>query len=519
MALKKKARKKKRPARTSPRKTRKVHAPVKFEVKAPVRRNPAKKARKKVVRRKKSLPTTYFHPQTFLKKRARRAAVLGMGRSGLAAARLLRNKGFAVRLSDSRPRRELRAAAAKLPAGVQWEGGGHSDLLLRCHFAVKSPGILPSAPILAKFREAGIPVFSELEIALAFCPTAEIIAVTGTNGKTTTAALTHHLFKSARRKTHLFGNVGVPLSAGVSKIKKKDTLVLEVSSYQLEDSRWFRPVSAAILNLTSDHIEHHGSMEAYRKAKTRIFAYQDRDHSCIFNSADPAVVGMARNCRARKLFFGHDPSTRTAAWMEKGRIVVRMPGEKKTTSLVPPKLPGVHTLENSMAAVLLALTRGIAPKAVQKGLKTFKGVEHRIENCGKLGPLVCVNDSKATNIDSTLAALRSLNGKHEGKVILILGGLGKSGGFGALRSLVEKFAKAVLTIGSAAAKIEEDLQGATHVFPCENLETAVDVALKIGAKGETLLLSPACASFDQFASFEERGRRFKELVKKAGGKS
>lgn len=506
MAKKNKARKKrKKVIRSSPAKRRKVHAPVQFEV-------------KESVRRKKNLPSTYFHPQTFLKKRARRAAVLGMGRSGLAVARLLRNKGFAVRLSDSRPRRELRAAAAKLPQGVKWEGGGHSDLLLRCHFAVKSPGILPSAPILEKFRAAGIPVFSELEIALAFCPTAEIIAITGTNGKTTTAALTHRLFTSARRKAHLFGNVGTPLSAGVSKIKKRDSLILEVSSYQLEDSRWLRPVSAAILNLTSDHIEHHGSLEAYRKAKARIFADQDRTHCCIFNSADPIVVGMARGCRSRKLFFGHLPSTRTAAWIEKGKIKVRMPGEKKTVSLAPPKLPGAHNLENSMAAVLLALTRGITAGALQRGLASFAGVEHRIESCGKLGPLACINDSKATNVDSTLAALRSLGGKHQGKVILILGGLGKSGGFGALRPLVEKFAKAVLTIGSAAPKIEEDLQGATHVFPCVNLETAVDVALKIGAKGESLLLSPACASFDQFESFEERGRRFKELVK-SGRKS
>ncbi|MFH2202189.1 MAG: UDP-N-acetylmuramoyl-L-alanine--D-glutamate ligase [Elusimicrobiota bacterium] len=509
--MKRKKKTRKKPAQKTGRKTAKS-----------ARKKPAKAAGKKLKaaaprkRRGPVLPTTYFSPKAFANKRA---CVLGMGRSGLAAARLLHKKGCKVLVSDTRPHKELRPAAAKLPAGVQWEGKGHSDRILKCHFAVKSPGIPSHAPVLAKLKEAGIPVFSELEVALSFCPLKNIVAVTGTNGKTTVVHLLAAVCRAARRGVHVCGNMGVPLSSAAGKVKKSDTLILEVSSYQLEDSRWLRPAVAVILNITRDHIDHHGGMPQYIDAKARIFADQDRSQHCVFNADDGIVYNLARRSRARNLFFGAAASTRTAAWIEKGKIRCRMPGEKKAQTITFPPLPGEHNRYNALAVALAARARGIAPAAIQRGFKSFKGVEHRIEDCGRSGILRAINDSKSTNVDSTLAALRSLSEKEAGKVLLILGGLHKGGSYGPLRQLVERYAKAVLTIGSAAAKIEEDLQGASPVFPCVNLQTAVEVAYKIGHKGDILLLSPASASFDQFADFEERGRCFKDLVRKHGGRA
>ena len=450
-----------------------------------------------------------FDPKAYARKRA---CVLGLGRSGYHAAVLLAGKGFRVLVSDEKPRKEL-PLASRLPKGVVLEAGGHGEKALTCAFAVKSPGIASGAPILARLKSAGIPVFSELEVALAFCKAREVLAVTGTNGKTTTTALTAAVFQAARRRVHALGNIGTPLSQRVRGIRAGDVLVLEVSSYQLEDSRFLRPAAAAILNITSDHVDHHGSMAAYMAAKARVFRGMDRSGVCVLNASDPLVVGLSRGCGARKLFFSLRPTEGSCAWFEGGKLRVQLPGDKKPRSLSAPRLPGEHNLENAMAATLLALSRKVDLKAVERAFKSFQGVEHRLEDCPKAKGLFCINDSKATNVDSTLVALKSLQDRA-GKILLILGGLAKPGGFAALKPLVASTVKAVLTIGSAAAKIEEDLAGAAHVFPCETLEVAVSVALRIGLPGETLLLSPACASMDQFKDYEHRGRTFKELLRK-----
>ncbi|MBI5200085.1 MAG: hypothetical protein HY925_00735, partial [Elusimicrobia bacterium] len=220
---------------------------------------------------------------------------------------------------------------------------------------------------------------------------------------------------------------------------------------------------------------------------------------------------LARNCPSRRLFFGLQASASTHAWVEAGEIKVKLPGGP-VQSFTPPKLPGTHNLENAMAAILLALDRKIPAKAIQKGLKSFKGVEHRIEDCGTIGGIRCVNDSKATNVESTLVALRALAGGGPGNILLILGGLHKGFAYTPLRSFLGTTVKGILTIGSAARKIEEDLSGHVPILPCETLEEAVNTGLKVGEKGDILLLSPACASFDQFRDFEDRGRKFKALV-------
>ena len=449
--------------------------------------------------------------------RGQRAGVLGLGRSGLAVARLLARKGFPVLGSDSRPRAELAKAVKGLPASVRWEGGGHSDRLLACAFVVKSPGLKPDLPVLARLREKGVPVYSELEVALAFSKAREIVAVTGTNGKSTTTALAHRVFEAglARgRKAMLGGNIGIPVSEVAPKARAQDVLVLECSSYQLEDSREFRPAAAAVLNLTADHLDHHGSMDAYIDAKAKVFRGQGAGDACVFNADDPAVYRLSRDCRSRRLYFG-SPAPHVHAWEAGGKLRFRLPGWRKDVALAPPKLPGRHNLENAMAAGLLAFARGIKPAAVQKAFKAFKGVEHRIEPCGEVRGVRCVNDSKATNVDSTLVALKAFEPAGK-RLLLILGGLHKGSPYTPLKPWIERTVKGILTIGSAARRVEEDLAGAAPVFPCGELSVAVDTALRIAAKGDVLLLSPACASFDQFQDYEERGRRFKDLVRAAG---
>ena len=457
-----------------------------------------------------------FDPKHFKKKTA---AVLGLGRSGIAVANLLARKGFHVLASDTRPRADVKASAAKLHPKVKWEAGEHSARLLKCGFAVKSPGIPSHAPVLAHLKRAGIPVFSEMEISLAFCKSDRIVAITGTNGKTTTTLLTAEIFKAARKKTHVAGNVGVPLAAMAPKIGKSDTLVLEVSSYQLEDSRYFHPNAATILNVTADHVDHHGSMARYIEAKARVFRRQNKDDACVFNAADPITVKLSRQCHARRLFFSVDKTSMSHAWVEGGRIVVApAKGKSKEIRLSPPKLPGAHNLENAMAAALLTLELGVPAKAIQKAFNSFDGVEHRIEDCGAPRGIRCINDSKATNVESTITALKALAAGRDktANVLLILGGLHKGYPYTPLRVFLGSPVKGILTIGSAAGKVEEDLSGHVPILPCGTIEQAVQTGLQIAEKGDILLLSPACASFDQFKDYEHRGRRFKELVESAG---
>ncbi len=458
-----------------------------------------------------------FTPREY---KGKSAGVIGLGKSGRAAARLLLSKGFKVFGSDQSPRLELKNSLGALAERIRFESGEHSERLLKCAFVVKSPGLPPHLPIFSKLKEAGVPVFSELEVALAFSKCRNIVAITGTNGKTTTTALLGEILKKAfgsGRKTLVCGNIGVPISQIAPRAKARDTIVLEASSYQLEDSHHFHPLSAAILNITADHIDHHQSMSGYIEAKAKVLRDQTPDDTAVFNADDPLTLKLSRRCRAKRLTFGtlgHGPVN---AWVQGGKIHIRLAPASRDIILRAPKLPGSHNLDNAMAAALLALSRGAKPAAIQSAFNRFKGVEHRLEYAGLHHTLACVNDSKATNVDSTLVALKAFaQTAPDGpaRILLILGGLHKGNPYTPLKPWVQKLVKGILSIGSASRKIEEDLSGVAPIFPCGNLRTAVETAFKIGSKGDTLLLSPACASFDQFKNFEDRGRQFKELVRR-----
>jgi UDP-N-acetylmuramoylalanine--D-glutamate ligase len=387
--------------------------------------------------------------------------------------------------------------------------------LERAAAVIKSPGVPAQAPVIAAARARGMPVLGELEFAWRLLPN-EFIAVTGTNGKTTTVELIGHIHREAGLPVAVAGNVGVALSGLVGHIEPQATIVCEASSFQLEDTLAFAPEAAVLLNLSADHLDRHGTLEDYTAAKLQVFAHQGEDDlavlpSVLFEGGGPMKVRDIEG-RARRVFFGEGR-------VGEGRdlsIGEGRAGEECDLTIAPElRLPGEHNRQNAMAAAAVCLARGIDPDAVRAGLRSFAGVAHRLEEVRPAEMTGAervryINDSKATNVASTLVALRALPdlGIH-----LILGGQSKGQDFTALRSPVERGCRAVYLIGEDAPLIAEALADiVTPVHSCGELERAVALAGETARPGEVVLLSPACASFDQFADFEARGERFRELV-------
>jgi UDP-N-acetylmuramoylalanine--D-glutamate ligase len=442
-----------------------------------------------------------------------RALVIGAGKSGAACANLLAAKGYAVLLTEKKKAFEVREKLKGLSKKVKVETGGHSPAVFGCAFAVKSPGMSRSNPLIKALGKKRIPVFSEIEVALAFSA-GTLLAVTGTNGKTTTTMLLGELMKAAlkrkSRRALVCGNVGIPAAAVAAKARPGDAVVMEVSSYQLEDSSAIKPAAACILNITPDHIDHHGSMAAYIKAKAKVFREQDAEDFCVFNYEDVECRKLAKKCPSKALFFSSARrGGKLNAWARDGRLFFRL--GKLLFSVKPPDLPGAHNLENAMCAGLMALAAGAVRADLSAVFAAFKGVEHRIEPAGTVRGVRFVNDSKGTNVDSTVVALKALGGTRN--IWLILGGLGKGLPYAPLLPLIKKSVKGVLTIGEDAPKIEAELAGAAPMVTALTMQNACREILQLAAPGDIALFSPACASFDQFKDFEDRGRRFKAFVK------
>jgi UDP-N-acetylmuramoylalanine--D-glutamate ligase len=451
-----------------------------------------------------------FEPK---KLKGARAVVLGLGKSGLQAANLLARKGFRVLVSDVGSKSKLAAAAKELDPRVETEFGEHTGRVLDADFVVKSPGMPPDLPVLGRIAKAKLPVFSEVEIGLAFCPSKRVWAISGTNGKTTTTTLVGAILKAAGRKVHVCGNIGVPVSQAAPKAAAGDEIVLEVSSYQLEDSAHFHPKAAALLNITPDHLDHHRSMNGYMAAKARLFSEQTEHDVAVVNGEDERALKASSKAGARRLTFGFGP--KFDATIQDGTVFVKLGGHSH--ALRPPNLLGRHNLENAAAAALMAASQGVPYAAIQKAFDAFKGVEHRLERSGTKNGVMCVNDSKATNVDSTRVALDAFDGEGR-RLLLIMGGRDKGSPYTPLAPLIRQTTKAIFTIGEAAPKVAKDLGKAAPIRKCGTLEHAIQLALKEGHPGDILLLSPACASFDQFDNFEHRGREFKKIVKRMGAK-
>lgn len=448
-----------------------------------------------------------FNPEKFIGKTA---CVLGAGKSGREAAKLLARHGFSVLISEE----NKLARAPELAPGISVETGGHSARVFDCGFIIKSPGIFPNHPLLQEARKRKIPVFSELEIALAFMPKDIcVLAVSGTNGKTTTTALLgeilkeHCLRRYPKRRTFVAGNIGAPVSAAADHIRPKDFLVLEVSSYQLEDSTFFRPKVACLLNITPDHLDHHGGMENYIAAKARLFKNQRSNDFAVLNGADLNCASLAASLKSNLSAFSAKPGheLKTDVFFD-GDEIIFSAGYR----LRPPKLIGIHNVENAMAAALCALAVQVPAPTIQSVFDRFKPMEHRIEPAAQVNGVTYINDSKATNLDSTLIALESFDKKPH--IWLILGGRDKGASYEVLSAEINARCKAVLTIGESMDKIARELKADVPLVRCGDLEKAVQYAAAHARRGEVVLLSPACASFDQFKDYEERGRVFKRLV-------
>jgi UDP-N-acetylmuramoylalanine--D-glutamate ligase len=412
--------------------------------------------------------------------------IVGLARSGVAAALALRARGEQVIGADAAPAAEgfLADAAERLSAAgveVHLDAPG-DDLAARAGTLIKSPGVPQNAPIVQAAHTRGIPVLGELELAWRLLEN-EFVAVTGTNGKTTTTEWIGHIHRVAELPVAVAGNVGTAVSSLIGHVEDDATIVCEASSFQLEDTEAFSPEAAVLLNIEPDHLDRHGNFESYVAAKLRVFANQRGD--------DVAVVppGFAPSAVARVLTYGEGPEAELASEIT---------------------LPGEHNVQNGMAAAAVCLARGIGRDAVAAGLRSFRGVAHRLEHVAEIEGVEWVNDSKATNVASTIVALRS----YPGGVHLIAGGRGKEQDFTPLRPIVAERCAAVYLIGEAAGELHAALRG-TDV-PLEDvgdLAAAVAAARSAATPGQTVLLSPACASFDQYRDFEARGDHFRELVR------
>ncbi len=447
-----------------------------------------------------------------------RVAVLGFGRSGQAVLEFLlrREPGTPLLLFNDDPIAagdERRAAFER--RGVRFLIGGERFAeLAGCGRVIMSPGFDGRAPRFAALRASGAEVVSEIEFAFRQVR-ARVIAVTGSNGKSTTVSLVQHLLAHAGVPSRLAGNIGVPLIAEVEAVADGSWLVLELSSFQLEEIVRFRPEVAALLNITPDHLDRYPSLEAYAAAKRNIFRNQGPGDWMVLNADDPRLADAGRLGRGRPLWFsstGPLGPGRAGAWLEAGGVALDLGAGRERLSLEGNPLRGLHNLENIMAAALACRAAGLDAGAIEAGLPSFRGLAHRMQSAGRVGGVEFINDSKATNVD---AALKSIAG-IEGGLVVILGGKDKGGDFRALLEPLRQRARRVLLLGQAAPVIAAQLQGlgARLAFVRDLADAVATGYSELRAAGGTVLLAPACASFDMFANFEQRGEVFQEEVRR-----
>jgi UDP-N-acetylmuramoylalanine--D-glutamate ligase len=446
--------------------------------------------------------------------KGKKVLVVGLGKSGLAAALFLRRRGAQVTVSDVRSREALgKEIPMLLDAGIMVEAGGHGHSTFRRQdLIVVSPGVPLQTFELQEVRPFKLPILGELELASRFLRT-RTLAITGSNGKTTTTTLCGEILKAGGLTAQVGGNIGVPVIELVEEATNTPEAwsVLEVSSFQLETTDEFHPQIAMILNLTPDHLDRHGTFEHYAQAKERIFARQTSEDLLVLNGDDPRVQQAASRARAQVYWFSRAKVVRRGAFVLNGNIVFRASEQSGAEPIMPVAdilLRGSHNLENVLAAVCAGRLAGVEASVIAEAVRSFRGVEHRLEFVATVGHVDYYNDSKATNVDSTVKALDSF----PGGVHLILGGKDKNSDYTLLRPLLQQRAKTVYTIGAAAEKIQAHIQGSVEVVHAETLPAAVRLAHHRAIAGDTVLLAPACSSFDQFENYEERGRLFKELV-------
>lgn len=450
--------------------------------------------------------------------KGKKTLVVGIGKSGLATAFFLRRRGADVTVSDQR---SAAALAKEIPslmeAGIAVEAGSHGLLTFRRQdLIVVSPGVPFDTPELVQVRSFGLPVIGEMELASRFLQ-GKVLAITGSNGKTTTTALCGEIFQAAGLKTLVGGNIGTPVIDLVDRSGPDTWTVLEVSSFQLETTVNFHPRIAVILNITPDHLDRHGTFANYAAMKERIFAAQGADDFLVLNGDDPVAQQAASRAHSRVFWFSRSKIVRQGACIFGETLAFRASENASLEPILPLNaipLKGRHNVENVLAAVCAARLAGIPAEAIAAAVASFHAVEHRLEFVANIQGVEYYNDSKATNVDAAAKAIEAF----PGGIRLILGGKDKNSDYAQLEPLLKERVKAVYTIGAAAEKIEGQIRGFVPVVSAGTLEQAVNLAADAAATGEIVLLAPACSSFDQFENYEHRGRIFKELVLARRGK-
>jgi len=440
----------------------------------------------------------------------KRVLVVGLGRSGVASALFLKAHGARVTVSDAKSEDQLREEIpALLDQGIAVETGGHGERTFQNQdLIVVSPGVPVDAAPIAQARALGQPVIGEIELAAAFLP-GPIVGITGSNGKTTTTSLIGEILAAGGLKTLVGGNIGTPAISLVEQATAETVAVLEVSSFQLETIRSFRPKIGIVLNVTPDHLDRHRTFAAYVDAKARLFENQQAEDFAVLNADDPTCVDLAGRTRAQVFWFSRKREVEQGAFVHKGAVLFRRGGSQQEVMLASEiPLKGAHNLENVLAAVCAGALMGCDTAKIGGAVRNFKAVEHRLEYVATVRGVEYYNDSKATNVDATIKALESF----PGDIHLILGGKDKGSDYTVLNNLLRQRVKAVYTIGAAAEKIQSQIKGAASIVAAGTLDSAVKQAAAAARAGDVILLAPACASFDQFQNYEHRGRVFKELV-------
>ncbi len=463
---------------------------------------------------------TYLNPDTLSGKedtmdyKGKKALVVGMAKSGVASAVLLCRLSAEVIVYDAKKKQDL-------PDGIFDELSKYKYIdMLGCDIMpiiedidvmVLSPGVPPGLPFIQKARDLGKRVIAEIELGFSVSE-ADFIAITGTNGKTTTTALTGEIFKNAGIKTYVLGNIGVPITQEALETKKGDVVVAETAALQLDSIVDYKPVESAILNITEDHLDRYGNMENYIAAKAKIFKNQTEENFCVLNMDNEYVRTLIPNIIARVLGFSVESEVENGAFVRDGMVTFRLDGkEKKILPADEIRIPGRHNLENALAATALACVYGIKEDVIAKTLREFAGVEHRIEFARTVRGVDFINDSKGTNPDATIKAIQAM----KKPTVLILGGYDKKSDFSELFDNFTPLIKSIVLVGATADKLAETAQkaGFGDYIMANNFRDAVMKAFSVAEDGYNVLLSPACASWDMFENFEERGKIFKQIVK------
>ena len=444
----------------------------------------------------------------------KRVLVIGMARSGIAAARLLHEKGNFVILNDRKSEAELGSVLDGLRLeNVEFRLGEDAQTLLDgVDLVVISPGVPIEHPAVAKAREMGIEVIGEVELAYRMSM-GKVMAVTGTNGKTTTTTLLGEICKNAGKRTFVVGNIGAPYADIAAQTQADDMIVCELSSFQLESIAKFHPLISAILNITEDHMNRHKTMERYIELKARVFENQKDGDSVVLNYDDPTLRALAPKAMCRVVWFSRTQIPPFGAFVREETLYFGAPDSARAICGVSEvRIPGPHNLENALAAVACAMQAGIPVAVIRHTLRTFKGVEHRIEKVRVFEGVTYINDSKGTNVDSTIKAVQSMRAP----TVLILGGYDKHTNFMPLceEIVASGLISHVVVMGETSRQIRQQLEeaGYDRISQAYSMGDAIDKSRLLAVSGGNVLLSPACASFDMFKDFEQRGEIFKELV-------